>query len=697
MARQVLNLFLQPVPANHPPAVWIRRVDHALFAGLIVWVALDFLFAWIAWRSFGAAHPVPDGGFFAQVMGYPSLMLSQLTGGHFFRYAKVDNPAAFDLVALHCRLFPAWLLSLLAGVWVFKQGLEPWCRMRHTEGPQLIEGPEAEVAALRMLTSELGGQAPALYLGNLPICKERATRGVLMVGSPGAGKSVVLHPIIQGYIERNDRALIFDSKSDFTAAYLGGTVALMSIWDSRSHVWDIGRDCQTPADAAALAASFIPENDKDPYWTNGARMLFEGVLRSLQDQHGTNWGWAMLAERSSDEMSVFAERMEQHYKKASALISDPKSQAANNLLATVSGFTKLVDDLGRGWGDGQDSAGNMRPHFSFKDWIADGYSGRHRQVILQAGPDPHATASFASAIINVFIPALLSPAMPDDPNRTIGLILDELPAIGRIDFASAIERGRSRGIEVFCSVQDLQQVEARWSVHVRKTITSMFGTKIIFRMAPGESVQQIADDFGKARWSITAVSSNDSGSTTSVHEENRAVVAPHEIGALGKVQLKKFPLGWGIRAMVWLGGQTGDIYTIDFPGVASPKRRTPHRPAKWTRGPANPGQTPEPTRAARLREREDNGSAKQLAWDDAMTTDEASHRKAKAARKAKPLAQNQADPFADAPVEDAHTHGRLPDEPAAASPVEAVPNRIKEARKRILEEAAPFVPPPFSR
>jgi hypothetical protein len=83
-----------------------------------------------------------------------------------------------------------------------------------------------------------------------------------------------------------------------------------------------------------------------------------------------------------------------------------------------------------------------------------------------------------------------------------------------------------------------------------------------------------------------------------VHEENRAVVQPHELSELGKVTGKRFPMNWGIRAMVALGG---DVLTLDFPGVSPPKRRTPHRPAKWTRGPARPGMEPEQTPVERLR------------------------------------------------------------------------------------------------
>jgi len=605
MARQVLNLFSAP-PANHPPAVWFRRVDTALLSGCLVFSVLYLVIGWLAWHSiFG--NPAPDGDCFGQLLGYPELLFSQLTGGHVFPHALVDNPATGSLLPLHLRLLPVLLLSLFAGVAVFVAGLAPHRRMQWVEGPKLIDGEAAGATGLQICDGELAGEEPFLWLTDaLPMAKNRLTRGVLLVGSPGAGKTVVLLRLIKQMVDRNHRALIYDVKKDMTCYFMGqnGTVGLLSPWDGRREnlIWDIARDCRTPQDADALAASFIPTNDKDPFWTNSARMLFSGTVRSLQDQWGISWGWDLLAERLNDDIVTFAERMEVHYLKSKALIADPKSQAANSILSTLSAYTVLVDQLARAWGDGRDSAGNLRPSISFKAWAADGYPAKVRQVILQAGPDKHATAAFSSAIINLLTPTLL--ALPDDEkNRTIGIFFDELPSIGKIDFPALLERGRSAGIHLCATCQDFSQIEAVWGVHVRKTLMSMFGTQIIFRMSASSSRDEIADTYGKAKWSVTAVNTSDGGKgSISVHEENQAVVPSFAIGELGPFKCKKtkkLPLGWGVRAMVALSASGGDVLTIDFPGLSLPKRRTPFKPARWTRGPGLPGTNPEPSLAER--------------------------------------------------------------------------------------------------
>lgn len=608
MAREVVTLFCQSVPADHPPAVWIRRLDSALLIGGIAAGAVSLGVSAALWHML--PH-TPAGGLVSQWWNYPKLLMWSVDPNAPMR-VWADNPASYDSTpaALHWRLFPGFLAGIAAGIAAFKAGFHPWRRMRHIEGPRLLEGKEAMVAARQVLTQELKGPDGKQQEGFLPIHpklpwlhKTRFTRGVLMVGSPGSGKSTLLHLWLKEVFRSGHRAFLFDVKADFTQAYLGGSCILMCPWDRRSHVWSIARDCLSPSDAAAFAASLIPKNDKDPFWTTAAAMLLEGTIRSCQDQYGTNWDWLLLQQRLNDELEPFAERMREHFPKAAQLLGE--GATSQSITATLAGYTKIVDDLAIAWGDGRDRAGNFRPHFSFREWIRDDYlrdndngKPQPRQILLQAGPDKHATEAFASSIINVLAPAMLSPAFGDNEmGRSLLFFFDELPAIGRIDFAGLVERGRSRGICVFASCQDFEQLEKVHGAHVRKTLTSMFGTQLIFRMQPSNSRDEIADGMGKARWSITAVNTNEQGSSTSVHEENRAVVQPYEIGELGKQAGRRYPGGWAIRAMV--SGVGPDILTLDFPGTPAPKRRSAHRAAKWTLGPAKPGTKPEPTRSER--------------------------------------------------------------------------------------------------
>lgn len=599
--RHVVNLFLQPIPANLSPSTWIRRVDVALMAALgaagFVYALLS-LAAWRAW--FG--HPVPEGAWLDQMLAYPAVLFSQLSFGRLFRHAVMDNPAVYHLAALHVRLFPCFALALAVGTWVFVQGLTPWRRMRHLEGPQLLQGQDAILAAQRLVKNESG--EPFLFLHPLlPLPKSRWTRGVFLYGSPGSGKTVALIPIIQQLIDAGHRAFIYDVKGDFTSYWLGGSVGLICPWDKRSLVWDIGQDVRTPSAAKTFVSSLIPDADGEgKFWATASQQLLEGTILSLQNELGTQWGWSELSERLAVDAQTMAARMAKHLPMAELLVRDPKSSTTSSVLATLAGNTKIIHDLAMAWGDGRAPNGLMREHLSLTAWAKDDYTGTVRQIIFQAGPDRAMTSALGSAMVNLLTPELLSAGTPDDElGRTVAFVLDEMPSLGKIPFQALIERGRSKGVVFVGACQDLEQIKSVWGDETQKSLGSMIGTHVVFRIQQSQSRDAVAEQFGKARWAITAVNTTGgggqaAGTNTSVHEEGRAVVQSYELSELGPRKGKRFPLGWGIEALVSLGG---DVLSLEFPGVSQPKLRTPHRPARWTRQPAKPNTPPEPSAAER--------------------------------------------------------------------------------------------------
>lgn len=599
--KEVLNVFFSGVPANHPPAIPIRHVDVAVGLGLFVSCLVSLAIAWVLWHPlFGS--PVPAGGLLWQWLHYPTLLLWQLKP-HAPMTQWADNPASFtgSPWAVHARLLPGMILGLVAGGFALRAGLSPYSRMRHIEGPKLILDPkEALQELMRAAAEEMAGKEPFMQL--LPdvwLPKQRWTRGLLLYGSPGSGKTQALIPIIEQLIHANHRAWIYDVKGDFTSYWLGGSVGLICPGDRRSLVLDIGADVQTPSDAQVFASSLIGEaGGEGKFWSEAAKSLLEGTLISLQNELATNWGWSSLADRLTVDAPAFAERLSKHAPLAALLVLDSQSSTTSSVLATLSAYTKIIHDLARAFGDGRDEAGRMRPSISLRQWAADGYEGKIRQLIFQAGPDASMNTALGSAMLNLVLPQILSAATPDDElGRTVAFVIDEMPSLGPIPFKAAVERGRSKGCIFVGACQDLSQIKEVWGEETMRSLGSMLGTHLVFRIQPGSTRDDVADQFGKSRWAITAVSTSSSGQSTSLHEENRAVVAPHELSDLGSVKDKKLPLGWGVTAIV--AGIGTNLVRVTFPGVSPEKRRTPHRPAKWTLGPAQPGMTPELTKVER--------------------------------------------------------------------------------------------------
>jgi hypothetical protein len=102
----------------------------------------------------------------------------------------------------------------------------------------------------------------------------------------------------------------------------------------------------------------------------------------------------------------------------------------------------------------------------------------------------------------------------------------------------------------------------------------MVGTTVVCRLQAGQTRDQVADSFGRAR---VAILSPTGGPT---HEETRAVVPSTELSSIGPFKTKRYPAGFAVRAI--LGGLGNDLLRLDFPGSNLPYRRKARIAAPWT-------------------------------------------------------------------------------------------------------------------
>lgn len=550
MARQIVECFGRP-PANLAPSIFVRRWDHALIVGLVAAGVVYALASLVAW-------PDPLAGAL-DGLRLLAWLLTLGTGDppEILRAVRYEPGTGWRLAV---TLLPAWLAGA-AGAWL---GARPYCHLRHIAGPRLLDGAEASRAAHKAAAAE---GAPFMRLGSMALTKSRWTRHLLIFGGVGSGKTQILLPIVGQIIDARHRAIIYDAKGDFTAYF--PAAALLSPWDERSRFWDISRDIRTAAQAATFAAAIIPiEDGGGRYWSTAAQQLLLGTVRGLAAELGPGrWGWRTLADRLAQSQTDFLARLREDYARALPLISDA-SQGAGGVLATLAAYTRPIDDLATAWGNGE----GRRP-WSAAAWAADGFQGRPA-VILQGGPDHALTRAYVGAIVDLLVPEVLS--LPDDEHgRSLFFVLDELPSLGRLNIQPLIDRGRSKGVCVIAGLQDLAQLRSTYGEHQAQALQAMIGTTVVCRLAQGQTRDQVAESFGRAR---VAILSPAGGPT---HEETRAAVPSSELSAIGPFRTRKHAAGFAIRAIV--GGLGDDALRLDFPGVRLPIKRRPRVPAPWTR------------------------------------------------------------------------------------------------------------------
>ena len=563
------------------PSQSVRRWDHGVFAGAFGWALGIGAVGWALWRPLPVVGDAPAGGFLPQLMAYPELLLDRLTFGCLFPDAWPDNPAMGPIGewALHLRLLPAWIAGCWGGGWLMRRALVPHEMTRHVSGPRWLVGHAAERAA-RTEAAQARGAAPGFLrlhpLLDLP--KRTWCRHVLITGSVGSGKTQVIFPIVQQVIGKRKKLFLVDVKGDYTSALPDALI--LSPWDRRSSYWDIAADVRTSAQAAAFAANLIPaDSGSNKFFSTAAEMILIGCVRALQQHAGTSWTWKDLDEllsMSAQELSVVVARS---YAKAKPLLSGGGVTSAS-VLATLAAHTQTISQLADAFGDGRDEHGQPRPRLSLVAWANDDYEGAPT-IIAQTGPDAALTQRYLAAAVNILVPQILR--LPDDVSeegRAIVIVLDELAAVGKINLAPLIDKGRSKSVAVVIGCQDLvNQVAEIHGPHFAKALPSMVGTHIIGQMQAGPTCTVLAQQFGQRRVALTTLTAGERGGPV-VSEEWRPVVQPTDLRTrLGYRAGKRHPNGPAVRLVASLGG---DVLALDWPIRAMPHHRPAFVPAAWT-------------------------------------------------------------------------------------------------------------------
>lgn len=513
-------------------------------------------------------------------------------------YSRIDNP---QWMSDWSTLAIATIVGLATGAGMAYLGLIPRANQWVVSGPKLLEGKDAIREARRRSPSmkeRLADRFGMFIHPDLWLAKKVLSRHILMYGSVGSGKTQILLALLQQVFRHKDaKALIYDVKGDITSKFPQASIC--SPFDARSRVWWVARDVRTATQAAAFADSLIPEDSgSGKFWTQAARQILLGVVRSLQNEKPQRWTWADLAQRVSLRAQEMAPILDKNYRKAHGLIANPESQTSFNVLATLQGYTRVIDDLARAWpdyelgknltaetpwpGENEEDRWNAqwlrgRRLFALTDWARDDYNGP-KKVIVQSGPDSTLTAAYIAAMVNVAVPAIISPQLPDNESgRFLGFFLDELASIGKLNFAPLVDKGRSKGCVVVAATQDLAQLRtpSLYGEHQTKALQGMVGTHIVCQIQMGETREELSKLMGNNN-----VARMDHGAGSRLSNEARPVVYPSQLtDKLGFRKTRKAP-GFIIRAIVQQGG---DLLLLDFPGQPMPDLRPGQIPAKWTK------------------------------------------------------------------------------------------------------------------
>jgi hypothetical protein len=160
-----------------------------------------------------------------------------------------------------------------------------WVRMgKQTQKTKILSGFECvnpNVLRKKILKS---GASP-YTIANIPIPKNAEYQHMMVTGTTGAGKSNMIHQLLEQIRHNGDQAIIVDTTGGiFSRFFDGKTDILLNPLDQRSHNWSMWKESVTDYVVDEIAESIIPDSrSTDSFWIQGARELFAESFRFLKE------------------------------------------------------------------------------------------------------------------------------------------------------------------------------------------------------------------------------------------------------------------------------------------------------------------------------------------------------------------------------------------------------------------------------
>lgn len=325
--------------------------------------------------------------------------------------------------------------------------------------------------------------ASDIKVAGIPMPKNFETGHILIHGTTGMGKSVCIKELLEQIRARGDRVIIYDQGCDYISSFYTEGDVILNPLDQRTASWNLWDECRDSADYDSLAAALIPSppNANEPFWSNGARVIFSAMARQLNDV--TTKSISLLLEsilnaELSEMESILAGT------EAAALVSEKVEKTSlsfKTMLATYLKSLKYIKD-------------ETNP-FSIRKWIQD--DNKKNWLFISSLADRHETLK---PLISMWLDLAANSLMSLTPSykRRIWLIFDELASLHKLPYLpNAFAQSRKFGGCLVAGVQSIAQLRKVYGQHAADEISTMCNTRIFFRSPSNEAAVWTSKELGQ--------------------------------------------------------------------------------------------------------------------------------------------------------------------------------------------------------
>ena len=304
----------------------------------------------------------------------------------------------------------------------------------------------------------------AITVAGVHLPRALETLHLAVPGSTGAGKSTLISELLDGIRARGDRCIVCDPDGSYLAKFARPADRLLNPFDRRTEHWSLFNELRVDYDAERVARSVVPNGyGEAAAWNGYAQGLLAEMLRAL----------VRSGEMTTERLVYWA--------------NQATATELARLLSGTAAAGLFDQDAGKALASTRFVlSSRLAPHrhlhpgsFSLRTWL-ESESGSlfiTWRADMQAALEP-----LLGTWVDVLANAILS--LPEDPDRRIWLILDELAALGPLaSLESALTLGRKYGLCVVAGLQSTHQLDRLYGHDSAVILRGSFRNLVVLAVA----------------------------------------------------------------------------------------------------------------------------------------------------------------------------------------------------------------------
>ena len=298
------------------------------------------------------------------------------------------------------------------------------------------------------------------------------TKHFKFIGTTGTGKSTAICEVLEGALERGDRAIIADPDGGYLRRFYDerrGDV-ILNPFEPRAAKWDLYGEITNDYDIKQLARSLIPDREgSERSWCGYGRTFLsavvkqthEGEIRDVRDLY------RVLATAKTSEIKTLVAGTP-----AQPFLEDNNLKMFDSIRSVTMSAVEGLEYIGKQQGE----------PLSVRNWVNNG------KGVLFIPYHAGQIAALRSTISAWMRLAIFETMNREEGDRRLWFAIDELDALGQIDgLKDALARLRKFGGRCLLGLQSIAQVSGTYGRADAQTIVENCGNTVILRCAGSEN------------------------------------------------------------------------------------------------------------------------------------------------------------------------------------------------------------------